>query len=104
MAEASSFVEVLYATPAEQRIVRVAFEDGMTARDAVVRSGLPRLFPEIGRRELVLGIFGTRVDPGQLLRAGQRVEICRPLRADPRVARRELAREGRSMGKTRDEL
>lgn len=102
MAEEKPFVEVLYALPAEQRIVRVPFVDGMTVGDAVERSGLIQTFPELRARELSLGVFGVAAEPGTRLLAGQRVEICRPLRIDPRDARRMLARLGRTMGRAAD--
>ena len=63
----------------------------MTAAQAVRASGLLEEFPELGCQVLALGIYGRRVDPGHLLRAGDRVEIYRPLKVDPREARRRAA-------------
>jgi len=96
--EQTAAVEVAYATPDEQRIVTLPLEPGMTAAQAVERSGLADAFPQIRQRKLVLGIFGAEVEPGRRLRAGDRVEICRPLHADPRVLRRSLAASGKVMG------
>jgi hypothetical protein len=84
-------VEVVYAEPDRQTIVRLAYEVGMTAADAVRRSGLAERYPEIDARFLVLGVFGTRVAPSHMLSDGDRVEICRPLLRDPRDLRRERA-------------
>ena len=98
MPELSAFVEVLYATPKEQRIVQVPFVAGMTAAEAVERSGIARAFPDILQRELVLGSFGVQIALDAVLFSGQRIEICRPLKIDPRDARRRLARRGRTMG------
>ncbi len=89
-------VEVVYALPQRQRIVQVALREGMTAREAVTASGLAAEFPELERRPLLLGIFGRRVDGAQPLRAGDRVEIYRPLKSDPRDARRRAARQARA--------
>lgn len=91
-------IEVLYALPDEQTIVELPFEAGMTALRAVERSGLAERYPEIARRELVLGVFGVAVGHGHVLAAGDRVEISRPLVADPRDMRRELLTDGRVMG------
>jgi putative ubiquitin-RnfH superfamily antitoxin RatB of RatAB toxin-antitoxin module len=84
-------VEVVYATSEEQRVVRVAFAPGLTAEQAVRRSGLLEAFPDVAARPLVLGVFGLRVELRHRLSPGDRVEICRPLLRDPRDRRRELA-------------
>lgn len=84
-------VEVAYALPGRQRVVQLPLRDGMTALDAVQAAGLEREFPEIAGRDLVLGIYGRRVEPTQVLRSGDRVEIYRPLKFDPRDARRRAA-------------
>lgn len=93
-----SSVEVIYATPREQRIVAVTIADGLTAAEAVRRSGLLDEFPEIAQQPLVLGRFGERVEPEHLVAAGDRIEICRPLLRDPRTLRRELSSRGQVMG------
>jgi putative ubiquitin-RnfH superfamily antitoxin RatB of RatAB toxin-antitoxin module len=84
-----SVVEVVYALPTRQRIVTVPLGVRMTALEAVHASGLLAEFPELDAATLALGIFGRRVDASQPLRADDRVEIYRPLRNDPRVARRQ---------------
>ena len=63
----------------------------MTAEEAVRASGLLEEFPELAGQALALGIYGRRVDGTQVLRAGDRVEIYRPLKVDPRDARRRAA-------------
>lgn len=67
----------------------------MSAQAAVRASGLLEEFPELASQVLVLGIYGRRVDGQHLLRAGDRVEIYRPLKADPREARRMAIRPTR---------
>ena len=54
-------VEVVYATPDEQQIVRVPFADGLTAGQAACDSGLLAMLPDDVARPLVLGVFGVRV-------------------------------------------
>lgn len=92
-------VEVVYALPDRQRLVALEVPRGCTAREAVERSGLQREFPEIDPRDNALGIFGRRCAPDQRLRSGDRVEIYRPLKADPKEVRRQLAARGRTMGR-----
>ena len=62
---------------------------GLTALQAFELSGLPDRYPEIRQRPVVLGIFGEVCPPDRALNPGDRVEIYRPLRHDPRVMRRE---------------
>lgn len=92
-------VEVVYALPDRQRLLTLEVPAGCTAREAVERSGLRREFPEIDPGHSPLGIFGRRCQPDQPLRDGDRVEIYRPLKADPKEVRRELAARGRTMGR-----
>lgn len=94
-------VEVVYALPDQQVIVSVGFVTGLTAAGAVERSGLRDRFPQIGLHDLVLGIWGSGADLDTVLRPGDRVEISRPLLADPRDMRRDLLTEGRVMGGAR---
>ena len=82
-------VWVAYATPEQQWHVAVAFQQGMTALDAIQQSGLmtATTLPE----PLMLGIFGVRVEPQYVLQAGDRVEIYRALTINPKDIRRKRA-------------
>jgi uncharacterized protein len=84
-------IEVAYALPGRQRVVRLRLERPMSAEEAVRASGLLEEFPELAGQALALGIYGRRVEGTQILRAGDRVEIYRPLKVDPRDARRRAA-------------
>lgn len=97
-AESGSRVQVLYALPDEQIIVDIPFESGMTVSAAVDRSGLTERYPAIAAADLVLGIWGVAVSTDQLVEPGDRIEISRPLQADPREMRREFISDGRVMG------
>lgn len=92
-------VEVAYALPHRQLIVPLQVPLGTTALAAVLQSGIADRFDEVNPEQCKIGIFGSVVDPGQTLREGQRVEIYRPLRADPKEVRRQLAATGKTMGK-----
>jgi len=88
-------VTVAYATPAEQRVVRVLLPAGSTVEEAVNRSGLPDQFPEISRINCAVGIFGEVVPRERLVSDGDRIEIYRPLIADPKESRRKRGKKQR---------
>ncbi len=89
-------VEVAYARPDKQLILPVDVEEGSTAVDAVNKSGIQEHFPEIDFDALKLGVFGKAQKPDTVLRAGDRVEIYRPLIADPKESRRRRAEAEKS--------
>lgn len=92
-------VSVVLAEPGRQAVVDLQVEPGTTAAAAVARSGLLDAGAERGHGEVGLAIFGRAIGGDQALEPGDRVEILRPLRKDPRTRRRQLAREGRTMGR-----
>lgn len=86
-------VEVVYATPEIQRIVRIDVPEGTTLYDAAVLSGLAEEFCEIDLNSIPMGIFGVRIKMAttRVLHPGDRVELYRPLIADPKENRRSRA-------------
>lgn len=84
-------VEVAYALPREQVIIVVAMAPGTSLRDAILCSGICRRFPEIDPDHCPVGVFGQLRDRAEAVRDGDRVEIYRPLTADPRESRRKRA-------------
>ena len=92
-------VEVAYARPDEQVILALQVPDGSTIEDAIRRSGVLERFPEIDLATNKVGVFGKVAKLDQPLVAGDRVEIYRPLIADPKEARKQRAAEGRAMKK-----
>ncbi|PTQ68122.1 RnfH family protein [Pseudomonas sp. GV071] len=93
MAEALIEVEVVYALASAQRLLRLQVPVGTTARQAVDRSGLAAEFSELDLRGCPLGIFGKALaDPqARVLESGDRVEVYRPLLADPKEVRKQRA-------------
>ena len=87
-------VEVVYALAHVQDLVVLELTEGAAARQAIAASGLLARHGLAAAR-LRLAIFGKRIAPEQRLRAGDRVEILRPLAADPNDARRARARRSR---------
>ena len=81
-------VEVVYALRDEQALIALEVEEGATVEQAIERSGIRWRYPDIVSVRGRIGIFGKPVEPGTVLRDGDRVEIYRPLRADPKETRR----------------
>ena len=92
-------VEVAYALPAEQVILPIKVAAGTTAEVAVKQSGILTKFPEINLAENKIGIFGKLTQLDTPLRDKDRVEIYRPLIADPKEVRRQHAEAGKVMKK-----
>jgi hypothetical protein len=84
-------IEVAYAKPREQIIVALDVGEGTTAEAAIRQSGVLQRFPEIDLAQNKIGIFSKLCTLSQVLREGDRVEIYRPLLADPKEARRNRA-------------
>lgn len=93
-----AIVQVVFARPEEQSVIEVDFEPGMTAADAVERAGLVEDRSVLTEQRLLLGVWGIEVAFEHPLKVGDRVELSRPLQADPRAMRRELVTDGRVMG------
>lgn len=88
-------VEVAYATPEKQLILVVPFTEELTAESAIVTSGIMQHFPDIDLASNDVGIFSKPCKLDTVLREGDRVEIYRPLIADPKEVRRQRAEAGK---------
>jgi putative ubiquitin-RnfH superfamily antitoxin RatB of RatAB toxin-antitoxin module len=86
-------VEVVYALPEKQVLRALEVPAGTTLEDAIKRSGIENEFGDIQVDPTRLGIFGIKARPETVLRDGDRVEIYRPLIADPKEARRSRAEQ-----------
>ncbi len=82
-------VGVAYAKPTEQVWFQIEVEDGTTALQAIEQSGLLDKFPEIDLENQKIGIFGKACKPDQVLEEGDRVEVYRPITADPKKVKRK---------------
>src|SRR5690606_10220482 len=93
-------VEVAYAQPAQQMILALRVRKGTTAETAIIDSGILEQFPEIDLAINKIGVFGKSVKVDYVLRHMDRIEIYRPLIADPKEVRRQrVAAEKSSTGK-----
>jgi len=92
-------IEVVYALPDEQILLRQSVPAGTTVAEAVRASGVLDKHPEIDLAGSKLGIFGKLTKADAVVRDKDRIEIYRPLIADPKEVRRKRAEEGKVMKK-----
>lgn len=95
MRQKTIHVEVAYATPNQQKLIRFEVDAGTNALQAIELSGIKDFFPNIDPGNCKVGIFGKVLPKpaGYELREGDRVEIYRPLKIDPKQARLNRARK-----------
>ena len=84
-------VEVAYALPEKQYLQRVTLSEGATVEEAINASGLLELRSDINLAKNKVGIFSRPVKLADAVQDGDRVEIYRPLIADPKELRRKRA-------------
>jgi putative ubiquitin-RnfH superfamily antitoxin RatB of RatAB toxin-antitoxin module len=84
-------VEVVYALPEKQYLRKVTLSEGATLEDAIVASGLLELRPDIDLKKNKVGIYSRAAKLRDTVQDGDRVEIYRPLIADPKELRRQRA-------------
>jgi len=93
-------ISVAYAAPERQTLIELHVPAGTTVAVAIGLAGIHAAHPGIPA-DAALGIHGRLVRAGDIVKAGDRIELYRPLPADPKDTRRALAREGRSIGTRR---
>ncbi len=92
-------IEVVYPLPAKQEIFCVKLPLGSTVRQAIDACGVLQKYPEIDLAKNKLGVFAKLAKPEMPLRDRDRVEIYRPLLADPKEVRKQRAAQGKMMKK-----
>jgi len=97
-------IEVVYALPGEQALLKQPVAPGTTVAEAIQVSGILQKYPEIDLAVNKLGIFGKLTKADAVLRDKDRIEIYRPLIADPKEVRRKRAEEGKVMKKGGGEI
>ncbi|RUO41264.1 RnfH family protein [Pseudidiomarina aestuarii] len=86
-------IEVAYATPDRQQIIPLRVAADTSVADCIAQSGICTAFPEIDLQEQKVGIWSKTVKLDQYPREGDRIEIYRPLIADPKAVRRKRAEQ-----------
>lgn len=92
-------LEVTYAKPERQEVVSLKLPAGSTIKQAIEASGLMARYPEIDLAKAKVGIYGKLSRMDTVVRDRDRVELYRPLIADPKEVRKQRAAEGKVMKK-----
>ena len=92
-------IEVTYPLPQKQDLLRLRVPAGSTVHQGITLSGILLKYPEIDLAKNKLGVFAKLAKPDTALRNHDRVEIYRPLIADPKEVRKQRAAEGKVMKK-----
>ena len=95
-------VEVAFALPHEQKIISLQVAEDCSAYEAVIQSRIAEIFPQIDPENDPMGIFGKGIaDPKtHILKPDQRVEVYRPLIADPKEVRKARAARAKERRKS----
>ncbi|KXF79749.1 RnfH family protein [Enterovibrio coralii] len=91
-------VEVVYALPQEQRVFKAIVTPDMHVEDIIRHSGVLEAYPEIDLKKNKVGVFSRLVKLDALVHDGDRIEIYRPLVADPKEIRRRRAERAKQEG------
>ena len=90
-------IEVAYALRHKQTLLNIEVDDNASVEDAILQSNILKKYPEINLKKNKIGIFGKITSLDVKLREKDRVEIYRPLIADPKEVRQQRAAEGKIM-------
>ncbi len=91
--------EVAYALPGKQSIIEVAIAEGSTVQEVIEASKITEQYPEIDLSTAKVGIWSKVVKLNETVRDGDRVEIYRPLIADPKEVRKKRAERAKQEGR-----
>lgn len=99
MTEKQFSIEVVYALPDKQSLLEVVVEEGTSVEQAIQKSGILKRFPDIDLQKNKVGIWNRACKLADKPRDGDRIEIYRPLIADPKEVRRRRAEKAVEEGR-----
>lgn len=99
MTEQQISIEVAYALPDKQALLEVVIEQGTTVEQAVLASGIIKRFPQIDLSKDKVGIWNRTCKLSDCPKNGDRIEVYRPLIADPKEVRRRRAEKAKEEGR-----
>lgn len=88
-------VEVVYALPNVQKVIKLAVTSEMQVQQIIEQSGVLALYPDIDLKKNKVGVYSRNVKLDALVQDGDRIEIYRPLLADPKEIRRKRAEQAK---------
>ncbi|ASI97228.1 MULTISPECIES: RnfH family protein [Vibrio] len=91
-------VEVVYALPQEQRVFNLVVNNHATVEEIIRQSGVLELYSEIDLKKNKVGVYSRNVRLDATVRDKDRIEIYRPLLADPKEIRRKRAEQAKVSG------
>ena len=89
-------VTLAVALPGRQEVIELDLAAGATVADAIAAAELARRFPGVDFAAMRAGVWSREAGPATRLREGDRVELYRPLKADPKDMRRRRAKASSS--------
>ena len=92
-------IEVAFAMPTRQSLLTLKVADGATIEAAIEQSGILTMHPEIDLKENKVGVWSKNKKLHDTLREGDRIEIYRPLIADPKAVRKRRAEQAKEEGR-----
>lgn len=92
-------IEVVYGLAHKQKLLSLLVSQGTTVEEAISESGIIALFPEIDLSENKVGIWNKAVKLSTVLESLDRIEIYRPLIADPKEVRKRRAEKAKLEGR-----
>lgn len=92
-------IEVVYPLTHEQLLFKAEVPKGATLKEGILASGILKHYPSLALEQLDVGVFGKLAALDTVLKARDRIEIYRPLLADPKEVRKQRAAEGKKMKK-----
>ena len=98
-ANENRIVEVIYALPDEQTLFNVVLTDEATVKEVILKSKILEEYSDLDIDSMDIGLFGKATKMDQVVRDKDRIEIYRPLIADPKEVRKRKAAEGKKLKK-----
>ncbi len=92
-------IEVVYGVPHKQKILTLLVDEGTNVEQAIIDSGIIKLFPEIDLNVNKVGIWNRAVKLSEVLADLDRIEVYRPLIADPKDVRKRRAEKAKLEGR-----
>ncbi len=92
-------IEVVYGVPHKQKILTLLVDSGCTVEQGIVESGIIALFPEIDLSKNKVGVWNRAVKLSETLNDLDRIEVYRPLIADPKDVRKRRAEKAKQEGR-----